>query len=269
MNNLNPSKANTKVCCRCKQQKFISEFYKNKNKKDGLRYECKKCSHLYSNQLYVKNYNYYSKKRIKNRLKIIEYAKQYRNKNENKSKIKQYSEKYKLQNPDKIRKCNRQYYLKNKNKFKQKNKQYRLKKIDKLNQYNKQYRINNKEKIIKQHNQYTRRRRQTDINFKILCSCRARINQALKNNYKFSHTQNLIMCSISELKLHLEKQWLPGMTWDNYGYGNDKWNIDHIIPCSFFNLIDPVEQYMCFMCKNCQPLWQPDNFEKHNKIISI
>jgi hypothetical protein len=169
----------------------------------------------------------------------------------------------------KIKKCNKQHYLKNKNKFKQKNKQYRLKKIDELNLYNKLYRINNKEKINKQRNQHTHRRRQTDINFKILCNCRARIRQALKNGYKSAHTEELLMCTILVFKLNIESLWLPGMSWENYGYGANKWNIDHIIPCSFFNMLDPVEQHMCFRWQNCQPLWQTDNFKKSDKIISI
>ena len=269
MNSLLPSKKKQKVCCKCKQQKSISEFYKNKNKKDGLRCECKKCSNWYSEQYYAKNPDHYTQKRMKNRLEIIKYASQYRSKNENKIKIKKYSKQYKLQNQDKIKKFNKQYYLRNKNKFKQKNKQYRLKKIDKINQYNKQYRLNNKEKIIKKHNQYTYRRRQTDMNFKILLNCRARINQALKNNYKSNRTTNLIMCSIDELKLHLEKQFEAGMSWNNHGIGKNKWHIDHVIPCSFFDMSDPVEQHMCFRWQNLQPLWQPDNLKKGDKIVSI
>jgi hypothetical protein len=75
------------------------------------------------------------------------------------------------------------------------------------------------------------------------------------------------MCSIPKLKSYIESLWLSGMSWDNYGYGSNKWNIDHIIPCSFFNMLDPVEQYMCFRWQNCQPMWQKDNFKKNNKII--
>ena len=59
------------------------------------------------------------------------------------------------------------------------------------------------------------------------------------------------------------------MDWNEYGNRESKlgWEIDHIIPCSFFNLKDSVEQYMCFRYQNLQPLWQPDNFKKGSKII--
>ncbi len=33
----------TKKCTKCKQIKFVTEFYHNKSSKDGLCYQCKKC----------------------------------------------------------------------------------------------------------------------------------------------------------------------------------------------------------------------------------
>ena len=53
------------------------------------------------------------------------------------------------------------------------------------------------------------------------------------------------------------------MSWKNHGkYG---WHIDHIKPCSKFNLIDPTEQKKCFHYTNLQPLWAKDNLTKYNK----
>lgn len=34
----------TKICFRCKNEQLLSEFYKNKTKKDGLHLECKSCA---------------------------------------------------------------------------------------------------------------------------------------------------------------------------------------------------------------------------------
>ena len=39
-------KLKTKLCTRCEQEKSISEFYKNKRAKDGLRTECKICGNI-------------------------------------------------------------------------------------------------------------------------------------------------------------------------------------------------------------------------------
>lgn len=33
----------TKVCTKCGEKKELGDFYKNKNCKDGLAYQCKKC----------------------------------------------------------------------------------------------------------------------------------------------------------------------------------------------------------------------------------
>jgi hypothetical protein len=41
---------------------------------------------------------------------------------------------------------------------------------------------------------------------------------------------------------YLKSKFAVGMTIDNYG----EWHIDHIIPCSAFNLSDPEQQKKCF-----------------------
>ena len=51
------------------------------------------------------------------------------------------------------------------------------------------------------------------------------------------------------------------MNWNNYG----EWHIDHIKPCSLFNLELEEEQLECFNYKNLQPLWAIDNIKKGNK----
>jgi hypothetical protein len=72
--------------------------------------------------------------------------------------------------------------------------------------------------------------------------------------------------SIEDLIQHLESQFLPGMTWDNYGkYG---WHIDHIKPDSSFKYenMDDQDFQDCWALSNLQPLWWQDNLIKSNKI---
>ena len=45
----------TKVCSRCKVEKLLSEFNKNKSKKDGLSTECKPCDRLMSREWFMNN----------------------------------------------------------------------------------------------------------------------------------------------------------------------------------------------------------------------
>ena len=41
-------KQNSKICSRCKEEKNISLFSKNKNMIDGLQKECKDCKNKYT-----------------------------------------------------------------------------------------------------------------------------------------------------------------------------------------------------------------------------
>ena len=84
----------------------------------------------------------------------------------------------------------------------------------------------------------------------------------IRPGYKSDSTSKLLGCSIDRACDHLESQFTEGMSWDNYG----EWHIDHIIPCSFFDLTKPSHQKLCFNWKNLQPLWAEDNMSKGNKI---
>lgn len=66
-----------------------------------------------------------------------------------------------------------------------------------------------------------------------------------------------------KLKAVLEAKFVEGMSWDNYG---SKWHVDHIIPCTAFNVSDPSEMAKCFHYDNLQPLWAADNIRKSNKL---
>lgn len=73
----------------------------------------------------------------------------------------------------------------------------------------------------------------------------------------------LIGCELSTLKEHLESQFKPGMSWENYG----DWHVDHIRPCSSFDLTKNEEQQKCFHYSNLQPLWAHENLKKSNFIV--
>lgn len=81
------------------------------------------------------------------------------------------------------------------------------------------------------------------------------------------HWESIVGYTLQDLKEHLEKQFLPGMSWDNYG--RKGWNIDHIIPIRFFRYNDmrDVEFRYCWSLDNLQPLWEKDNLEKGDKVI--
>jgi len=71
----------------------------------------------------------------------------------------------------------------------------------------------------------------------------------------------LLGCSKEEFKIHLESQFVDGMTFENY----PEWQIDHIKPISKFDLNNADEIIECFNYKNLQPLWKIDNLKKSTK----
>ena len=180
---------------------------------------------------YQKNYYQNNKERIIKRAK--EYYKNHI------SKIKKYRER--IKNKTKVymknyRSCNRYIIKINKQKW------------DK----------NNKRAITIYRRKYKEYRLKFDIKFKILWNLRTRLNKVMHDVNKSAETIKLLGCSIEFLKIRLEKQFKPGMTWDNYGL----WHIDHIKPCASFDLSKPSEQRKCFNYKNLQPLWAIDNLRK-------
>lgn len=123
----------------------------------------------------------------------------------------------------------------------------------------------NKEKRKIYIKKYNRKQRLLNKSYTIRDNISRRIRSAINNGngYKSKKTLELLGCSIKELKIHLEKQFRDGMSWDNYGmYG---WHIDHIIPCVSFDLTDLEQQKICFHYSNLQPLWAKENLSKGKK----
>ena len=87
-----------------------------------------------------------------------------------------------------------------------------------------------------------------------------RIRMVLRGR-KSSTTKTLLGCSLDNFKEYLENKFIDNMNWENYG----EWHIDHIRPCSSFNLLDQEEQRKCFHYSNLQPLWAKDNLKKGAK----
>lgn len=128
----------------------------------------------------------------------------------------------------------------------------------------KKWRQNNVERVRAYRRGYCSERRKTDIAFKLLGNLRNRIRQALVNEYKISTTVELLGCSIPQLRTHLEIQFQPGMSWENYG----EWHVDHKKPCAAFDLNRAEQQKECFHYTNLQPLWAEENERKNRYVQS-
>lgn len=217
-----------KRCYKCKKAKSVNDFYKCIGSSDGLQYKCKSCVKEYYN---------------KNKSKINEYKKHYRKNNKEKiaeGKKRYYSIK---DNMDQKKKHDAEYYEKNRDTI--------------LNRMSM-----NKDKILK----YVNRRRASDINFRLAQYLRNRVRTALKNNQKSGSAVADLGCSIENLKEHIERQFVDGMSWDNWGKNRGCWSIDHIIPLSRPNLSNRKEFLKVAHYTNLRPMWHIDNIKKSDKI---
>lgn len=155
---------------------------------------------------------------------------------------------------------NKSNYFKNNKQWKKNNpekmKNYSLKSNLKRQEYFKNYRIKNRIKRTLYH----RNLQKTNLNYKIGQRLRHRLGSAIKSQktIKSNGTMNLLGCDMTQFKSYIERQFVDGMNWQNYG----KWHIDHIKACSTFDLSKDDQQKQCFHYTNMQPLWAKDNFHK-------
>mgnify|MGYP002639326074 CR=1 FL=1 len=122
----------------------------------------------------------------------------------------------------------------------------------------------NKKRMISMATSYKKNRLATDAPYKITHNLSCRLRTALKGVRKSATTMKLLGCSPEYLRNHLEMQFTAGMSWKNYGLHG--WHVDHIRPCSSFDMSDPKQQRKCFHYTNLQPLWAKDNLAKSNNI---
>lgn len=178
-----------------------------------------------------------------------------------------------------MREYGKRYYERNKKllliKHKKYSKQYREKNREKIKEYceihkeqfktygreyGKEYRKTHK----KQYNKWQKEYYRNNPKHKLKHSVSSLINYSLKNKKKGIHWESYVDFTQEDLEKHLEKQFLAGMTWANYG----KWHIDHRIPISVFNFDSPdhIDFKRCWALENLRPMWAKENMIKHDKI---
>ena len=148
-------------------------------------------------------------------------------------------------------------------KRKEMEKKYRIKNADKMIERMRRYRENNRVKYRESVRRSAAKARNTPkgaLNGRMSSG----IYHALRGEKKGMGWEKLVGYSVSDLKRHIEKQFQPGMSWDNVG----EWEIDHIIPKVAFNYETPedIDFRRCWGLKNLRPLWKPENRSKHAKI---
>ena len=153
----------------------------------------------------------------------------------------------------------KEYNKKNREKIRKKQQEYKLKHKEYYRAWEKAYRKKNTKKLTKKYLE----RLKTDPNFRLICYARNRIGFFLKGRKSKTTMELLGVSNLEFLWHHLEPQFQPGMTRENYGL----WHVDHIIPCASFDFSNPEQQKKCFHYTNLQPLWASDNLKKNKFIL--
>lgn len=233
-------------CNKCKIDKPHLEFNKSSKSINGFGSWCKVCCKEYASKYYKNSKDVILDYKNRNKTKIKEYQKE-------------YDEKYYAENKDIIVAKQCEYYQKNKEVLAPKQRIISKRNYDK-----------DPEGRIAQHREYHKnnpgyyksyfsKRYKTNIQYRLGYILRSRFNKALLNLEKNNSSLNLLGCSVDDLKYHIQSQFKPEMTWGNYG---EIWEIDHIKPCSKFDLSIPEEQSICFHYTNLQPLFKTTKIAK-------
>ena len=110
------------------------------------------------------------------------------------------------------------------------------------------------------------RKRRANVGFRVSQNISRSIRQSLFrfNGKGGAPWESLVDYTKEDLVKHLEKQFQPGMTWDNYG----KWHIDHEIPISAFNFTKPEHEdfVRCWSLNNLRPMWAKENISKGARL---
>lgn len=238
-----------KICKRCSDVKLISEFGKNKNKKDGLSIYCKECEN--------KRYRLYNKNNPDKRRAT---AKKWLEKNKEKYKeiVKNYLEK----NPHMVSSVRLKKYRENPEfveKEKERGRLYYQNNLEKIREKRKLYYHNNKEQERKKSNEWKRNKLKIDPLERIKKNIRDRVREYLTGENKSKRTFDIIGLDKENFKSYIENKFTDGMSWENYG----DWHLDHIKPLYLAENEEDLLKLNHYT--NLQPLWVEDNLKKNRK----
>jgi hypothetical protein len=252
-----PYEKRMKTCYECRQTKPEDEFsYKIKSR--GYRASiCKECEKIVSKK----------------------YAATH------KEEMRAYKRAWKERNPEKVKEQNRKYAKEHPDMEAAKTKRYKERHPERVAAVQKAYRANNPEfirkiiKIWRENNvdsinkQRKKRLRERFIEnpeyekrYRLNLNMASSIGMALKGKKNGRSWESLVGYTLDDLIGHLEKQFKPGMTWENRGKGG--WHTDHIIPKSAFNFSSPehLDFKKCWALKNLRPLWEEENLKKKDHL---
>lgn len=221
----------TKTCSSCHETKSIDQFYKGT--------KSAKCKHCHSTRAkdYYKNNSTVVLARSKewyetNAEAGKRRAKQWKlaNRERKKQLNRESAERCRARDPEKARAKEREWYRRNPDKVKAKVQRQRATPGQRLNE-----------------------------------AMSHGVWRCLRKGKESRSWTKLVPWTPEQLMEHLERQFKPGMTWDNYGRRG--WHVDHIRPLASFTFTTSEDDAFkqAWALDNLQPLWETENLKKSSK----
>jgi len=242
----------TKKCPSCNEEKGYAEFFKDKSRKDGHGIYCKPCKSANDG---IKSYGKHKRAQ--------ELSSQGKQCCRACKAVKNLSEYYK----DKSRRNGHEPVCK------------QCRQADKsIKERQKEYKEKNKDIHRDYSREYLRKRRAEDPAFRLYKNVRTRVAQTLKefgehkknkvktNKEYYNKYFSVLNYSPEDLVEHIERQWIEGWDWNNYG---EVWVVDHIYPHSKlpYDSIEHPNYKKAWALRNLRPLSKEDNSSKGAKVL--
>ena len=123
-----------------------------------------------------------------------------------------------------------------------------------------EWRAKNKDKVNERANKWRAKRYNSEKDsYKFKCLIRNQVRRYIIDK-KGKRTEEILGETFDNVRLHIEKLFVDGMSWNNHG----EWHIDHIIPLG--SGTNEEEYIKLNHYTNLQPLWAADNLKKGARI---
>ena len=224
-----------KICTKCHAEKPVEEYYRRTGRRSGRTSECKVClkerGRLYHLQNLDQTRQSSRRWHAANRQRVSEYAR--RRYAANRERMCEDVRRYRAANPEKCRESRNRWQAANPEKRKA---------------------------LLRRSNA----NKMSTVGGRLRSQMSVAIWLSLKYRKQGRKWESLVGYNLNQLKRHLEKQFLPGMSWKN----RNEWHIDHRTPISAFNYekSTDLDFKRCWELKNLRPLWKRENLVKHAKI---
>jgi len=164
------------------------------------------------------------------------------------------------------RKRNKSYYNRHKDRLREEERQWREANPEVVKARNERYRKRHPERHKLRYRRHYQNKKNNPM-FALNYRMRHGIWRSVKEYKKGQPWEGFVDYTVDQLRIHLERQFLPGMSWDNMG----EWHIDHIVPLAhhkFENPDDP-EFKAAWALTNLRPLWAEANLKKSAKRLML